>query len=607
MSQIEFLRRFGEARTENENNRSPAVVVIEFGGGSCNKANAPSCRDFCAVPNGKIYNPFLDPSPKMLKELFPQVAKLRPAVVSIVPNGEGVDTLQQSNTSWNEVIKLKGKDDITQKQFHSLVQYCSEHFDSSTIEGNKKMSVAEKMALTLALAKNAGLNLSLTTNGSFLTKDLLELYGKMGLQSINLSYHPDKPFDPNGNNQDLKHLIAKARESIDVDIIPTITHVLTSRNASTFVALADFVTEHDIFFSVGIANARGGAFSTGVENQWIEPTDTQLKIVFLRLLARKLFADRSIRTTIPYLLLAPSLNKSWICDQTTDFFHISVERINGKLQPNLNVCSEVRPNKGTQLIDFISKGKIDTKSYLKWREEEMRDSKTGCKTCIHQCFFEAEARGGVNFSNPLLPVEIWDYWDTVGKGLRQKYTFRKPIRPILSHKNDFLNPYLWESLLQGVARQMAKLVGNTYWQETFKRSNVSYETTLASSINDAFNNTFIQQLIAAEQKDRNGKSAKNWHDASYIQSKLFRLLYLSTQKSGQEGKLPIPLKFKGVLKHESQENLPKEIEQIVLFERKKQEKATIQNRGTIYPFVGLVQKIFSNLLVNFWPQNLRYT
>ena len=466
------------------------------------------------------------------------------------------------------------------------------------------MSVAEKMALTLALAKNAGLNLSLTTNGSFLTKDLLELYAKMGLDAINLSYHPDKPFDPNGDNPDLKHLIAKAKESIDVKIIPTITHVLTSRNASTFVALADFVTDRDIFFSVGIANARGGAFSTGTENQWIEPTDNQLKIVFLRLLARKLFADRSIRTTIPYLLLAPLLNKSWICDQTTDFFHISVERVNRKLQPNLNVCSEVRPNKGTQLINFISNGKIDTNSYLKWREEEMRNSKTGCKTCIHQCFFEAEARGGINFSNPLLAVEIWDYWDTAGKGLRQKYTFRKPIRPILSHKNDFLNPYLWESLLQGVARQMAKLVGNTYWQETFKRSNVSYEAILASSINDAFDQAFIQQLIVAEQEDRENKSEKNWHDANYIQSKLFRRLYLSVQKSGQEGRLPIPLKFKGILRRESQENLPGEITQIVLFERKKQEKAKIKNRGIIYPFVSLIQEIFKNLRGNFLPQNL---
>lgn len=596
MPTLEFVTRFSESRKENKT-RSPAVVVLEFGGGSCNKAGEPSCRDFCAVPNGKAYNPLLDPSPKMLADLFSQVAKLKPAVVSIVPNGEGIDTKQQSNTSWDEIFKLAENSLISQKQLKGFLEYYSRQFESSSIDGKKRMSVAEKMAITIALVRNDGLNLSLTTNGSFLTRDLLKLYSQMGLQTMNLSYHPNKPFDPSSQNPELKHLITRAKEAIEEDIVPTITHVLTSKNASTFVALSDFITERNIFFSAGIANTRGGGFSTGEENQWIEPTNEQIKTVFLRLLARKLFADRSIRTTIPYLLIAPYLNKSWVCDQATDFFHISISRTNGKLQPNLNVCSEVRPTNSTQLVEFLKKGKLNTKDYLEWRKDAMEHSETGCKTCIHQCFFEAETRGGLDFNNPLLPLEICDYWDTLGKGLRQKYTFKKPIRPIISHRKDLKNPYLWESLLQGVARQMGKLAGNNYWQETFKRSGVSYDETVEQCTKDALDQNLIAQLIDEEERD--WQTHDNWHDANNFQSRVLRSVYLQTQRSAREGGITVPLKFKGVLKHEPFDNFQREIKDIVLFERKKKEKSLIPDDGIVFPeLINLIRGLISRPLFN---------
>lgn len=591
MSAVEFVKRFSAPRLENGETRSPAIVVIEFGGGSCNKAGAPSCKDFCAVPNGIHYNPLLDPSIKMIKDLFPEVNHLKPSVVSIVPNGESIDTNQKSNTLWAEVFKLQQNNEITQRQFEALKDRFFKSQGLPLQEDTKeKMNLAEKMALVIALGKNAGLNISATTNGSFLTKDLLKLYGKMGLQTINLSYHPNSPFDPNKHNPDLEHLINRAKDAVAVDIVPTITHVLTSQNVLTFIALADYVTDRDIFFSVGIANARGGGFSTGEENKWIEPTDVQLKMIFLRLLARKLFADRSIRTTIPYLLIAPYLSKSWICDQTTDFFHISIDRINGKLKPNLNVCSEVRPNRGAQVIDFIKKGKLDTASYLKWREKTMKDSETGCKTCIHQCFFESEARGGISLNNPLLPVEAWDYLDTLGKGLRQRHTFKKPIRPVVSVKKDFESPYLWESLLQGVSRLIAKLSADKYWQETFSRSHVSYSNILATCFADAFNKDLISQLVQAEKNDI---QIKNWHEERDIQSKLVRNVYLRMQKSGKEAGMALPLKFKGILNHDSGSNLSREIEEIILYKKTKQEKPSIADSGSIYP---LIVRLIQNLL-----------
>ena len=593
MSLLEFARRFAEPRHENKT-RSPAVFVVEFGGGSCNKAGEPSCRDFCAVPEGKKYNPLLDPPISMLADLFPQIARLKPAIVSLVPNGEGVDSTQNSNTLWKTILRLKDRDNISQGQFQALDEYYQGKHQHSITDQQTQMSVAEKTALSIAMAKNADLNVSLTTNGSFLNADLLKLYGQMGLTTMNLSYHPNRPFNPTVYNPDIEHLISRAQEAIDVDIIPTITHVLTSKNADTFISLADYITEHDIFFAVGIANGRGANFST--TNISIEPTDEQVKMVFRRLLARKLFADRSIRTTIPYLLFAPYLKNSWMCDQSTDFFHISVEPVKGRLLPKLNVCSEVRPDESTQIKDFLTKGSFNIPEYLKWRDKAMQHSDTGCKTCIHQCWFEAEARGGVDLSNNNA-LEWWDYWDTTGKALRQLHTFRHPIRPTVSDRKDFQKPYLWESLLQGCARVIAERGKETYWQETFRRSFVDFNATLASCIDEAANPEVVKQLAEAEKNDgevrmwNNNNSSKvsdNWHDAEDLQSRMFRGLYLTLQKSGKEAEIALPLKFRKILRHESDSNFRKSIETIIYQNKKKASRTTdvVSKNGTIFPLLA---------------------
>ena len=331
---LEGVRRFVEKRPE-VGFRNPGVVVLEFGGGGCNKVGEPSCRDFCAVPIGKFYNPQIDPPLATLEVLLKQVTLLKPAVVSIVPNGESVNTTSESNTNWDTLADLFKRKLISSKQLLLIDKYYGEKFQSTQFLKQHPMNQAEKMALVIAMGNNFGLNLSLTSNGSFLTKNLLELYGGMGLKAINLSYHPNRPYDPNKHNPDLEHLIKLSNEAINSGIIPTITHVLTSQNADTFVALADYITEQDIFFAAGLVQGVGGSFS--LVNRGIEPLDTHAQRVFWRLLARKLFADRHIRTTIPYLLLAPIL-RNWVCDQSSDFFHISVQMVNGKLQPKLNVC-----------------------------------------------------------------------------------------------------------------------------------------------------------------------------------------------------------------------------------------------------------------------------
>jgi|GEM_PF-2802259 MoaA/NifB/PqqE/SkfB family radical SAM enzyme len=585
MLTIEFIQRFTERKTEHNKLRYPAVVVLEFGGGNCNKAGAASCRDFCAVPEGKLYNPLLDPAPDMLVDQFRKIALLKPAIVSIVPNGEAVITYQKSNTLWGEIFQQRENESLSKEQTLFLSDYYERKYGKA-INNDQAMTPAEKTALVIALGENCGLRISLTTNGSFLNKDLLSLYRKMGLEYINLSYHPNKPFDPEMPDKTIQHLITKANEAIEADVVPTITHVLTRQNADTFVNLADYVAEHDILFAVGIANARGGGFSTS--NSGIEPTEAQVKMVFRRLLARKLFADRHIRTTIPYLLMAPFL-RNWICDQATDFFHLSIEKDQMQLRPKLNVCSEVRPDNFVGLENFIMQGKFDSAAYLKQRSEAMDNSEHGCPTCTHQCYFESETRGTLNMGKN---IEVWDWWDSSGKALRQRYTFRHPIRPVVSKRVDFQNPYLWESLLQGTARIVAGLKDDNYWQETFKRSGVDYKNLLEDLIKDATSPEIIRDLVEEEKKS---VAALSWHDSGSFQSRFFRAIYLPFQKSGREANIALPLKFRSILKHESPDDFMEAIEAIV----KRKRLESIKPDASVLQLIKRAWDFLSILISNF--------
>ena len=586
----EFAKHFGEPRSELEH-RSPAIVVLEFGGGSCNKAGLPSCAAFCKVPEGRIYNPILDPPIEEFTKALPHLVKLKPAVVSFVPNGESVDTKQKSNTSWNTIYSLRDAGCISGQQFRALDEFYINQYKFPVVRRHQRMTLAEKMSLVIAIGKNSDLNISLTTNGSFLNRDLLKLYKSMGLEAINLSYHPNVPFNPDKPDPVIEHLIVRAKEAIDADVIPTITHVLTSRNTDSFIALCDYVTEHDIFFSVGIATARGTDNFSNSQNKWIEPSKEQVKMVFRRLLARKLFADRHIRTSIPYLLIGPFVKDAWVCDQNTDFFHLNYQLIKGKWELKLNVCSEVRPNENIQLQDFIVEGKLNTGEYLEWRNKAMKNSETGCKTCIHQCWFEAEARGGIDIgiSNPLADIELWDYWDTAGKALRQRHTFKHPIRPTVSNKSDFQKEYFWETLLQGVAREIAKTENNDYWQRTFKRSGVNYSEILELCLSDTSDSITIADLISAEKRD---SKCRNWHDAEYPQSKVLRKVYLQMQKSGREAGIAVPLKFSHVLNHQSPDSFSQEIKSVI----NRLKSVNIEKeQGIIFP---IIQRIVGWVLGN---------
>lgn len=577
MPLVEFAKRFLEPRREGSN-RYPAIVILEFGGGSCNYIDR--CRDFCAVPSGRIYNPQLDPPAEMLVPLFQKIKLLHPGIVSIVPNGESVDTKQDSNTPWYQVVELFKQGLIKPKQFHALDNYHAQNYHFPLMQRGHLMTPAEKMALSIAVGKNAGLDLSLTTNGSFLNADLLDLYGKMGLKSINLSYHPPRSFAQEKGNLTLEHLLKKAEEAVKADIIPTITYVLTRSNADGFVACADKILEADIFFSVGIASTRGGALSQ--ENPNIEPTEEQVKMVFRRLLARKLLADRAVRTTYPYLLLAPYL-RNWFCDQTTDFFHISIELAGSKLSPRLNVCSEVRPQETSQLENFLRGEKLDVPAYLSWRQEAKEDQNNGCKSCWHQCYFETEARDWGTLLSPD-PLTAWDYWDTAGKTLRLNLTpNRYSVRPTVARREDLQNPYFWESLLQTIARQTASLADSSYWQRKFQLAGASLDdVVVASCIEDAFNPTVVADLIEREKRDF---PIAHWRDENSLQSRALRGLYLFTQRSGYEAGIAFPFKFAAMLEHETSEGKFRDQIEGIIFQRERKAVKINNPSGIIYPLI----------------------
>jgi len=65
------------------------------------------------------------------------------------------------------LLWLKDRDNISQGQFQALDEYYQRKYGYSLTDQQTRMNVAEKTALSIAVAKNAGLNVSLTTNASF--------------------------------------------------------------------------------------------------------------------------------------------------------------------------------------------------------------------------------------------------------------------------------------------------------------------------------------------------------------------------------------------------------------------------------------------------------
>lgn len=203
-------------------------------------------------------------------------------------------------------------------------------------------------------------------------------------------------------------------------------------------------------------------------------------------------------------------------------------------------------------------------------------------------------------------MERNDWWDTFGKAARQRYTFRHPIRPVVSQKADFQNPYFWGSMLQGMSRVIAGLKEDIYWKDAFCRSGVDYDVLLVNLMKEVLDPQVINELIQAERKDievkiwrkneaeatKRSSILTNWHDASYLQSKLLRSMYLKLQESGQYG-FAVPLKFRKILKYEEPGDFRTSIENIL--RGKKEEKIGFKGIlqiikliiNTIKPYVSL--------------------
>lgn len=229
------------------------------------------------------------------------------------------------------------------------------------------ISFAEHTTEVVNYATRKGMVVSVTTNGDFVDEDTVISLKEAGLDAMSFSLHTySKP--------GLNHIVEGARLAAKHKIIPSMQVVFTSERTSKIPGIAAHVAEQGILFSVGIAQEKGGGFSTARKEKSIVPTVEEQKEVLGALLKLKKFGF--VRDNRNYLTQAPSYpNNSWTCDPGRDtFIHIGAGE-------KLDVCSDVRTN--------INIGEIDDLQSERWRDLK-KDLVANCGNCMYGCYYEAQ-------------------------------------------------------------------------------------------------------------------------------------------------------------------------------------------------------------------------
>ncbi len=220
---------------------------------------------------------------------------------------------------------------------------------------------------TLGIVRHAaekGMRVNVTTNGDFVTEEVLDDLHNAGLDMLTLSLHTL-------TNAGVSHLMKGAHMAAERKIVPDVNVVFTNDRVLVIPQIAVLCAQNGILFSTSVVQEYGGGFSSVPEQSKI-PTPEQQRDVFSRLL----FLKRAgfIRNNTNYLEDAPEFpGNSWKCDPEQDsFVHVHSEG-----EGEIGVCLEVRT--GFQIGDT----QLDSEQ---WRSAK-RDLVEGCHDCLYNATF----------------------------------------------------------------------------------------------------------------------------------------------------------------------------------------------------------------------------
>lgn len=230
------------------------------------------------------------------------------------------------------------------------------------------LTFAEHTLRVVDHAVQKGMAVNVTTNGDYITRDIVKNLKHAGLDSLSLSLHTY-------SQPGLIHLLEGARMAAEEGIIPTVSAVFTSGRADQFPGIAAEVANTGSLFGFGIVQEKAGGFSAIPKEGSQIPTVEQQKEVFRALLRLKTFG--MVRNNRRYMREIPNYaNNSWTCNPETDAF------INLGADDTVNVCTDVRTNFTITDIPILDASQS-------WRDIK-RVKVEDCGNCAYSCYFESQ-------------------------------------------------------------------------------------------------------------------------------------------------------------------------------------------------------------------------
>lgn len=233
------------------------------------------------------------------------------------------------------------------------------------METKEGITFAKQTEEVVKYASKKGMAVNVTSNGDYLTPEILEDLKKAGLDTLTLSLHTY-------TEPGVRHIVKGGRAAAKAGIIPVVNAVFTSDRSDSLPGIAATMAENGLLFSTAVVQEKGGGFSTAPDQTNV-PSMEEKKKVFDSLLRLKSYGF--VRNNKKYLQEAPLYDgNTWTCNPEKDAF-IQIGA-GGKI----NVCSDVRTGFNVGEIDLTDGD---------WREAK-RALVSNCGDCLYSCYFEAQ-------------------------------------------------------------------------------------------------------------------------------------------------------------------------------------------------------------------------
>lgn len=402
---------------EASNGNGKVYAVIRTQTESCQNGGLHSpCSTYCNVPEGARYHGESTFSPQTSAGIADYLVENNIRIAAFV----GAEAYQPipSSFTWSE-----GFAQLKPQTVKGISSYY-ERVLREPIDQTRRMDLTDLALVQNAIFKDRGLFVHSPTNGIDLRtrrKELIPLLAQF-VDHLTISYH--YPWDPSSQSQEkmLEKFLDFASFASRYTLTKFFRVVTAQREPEETLALADRVLQRgSVLFDYGINDGKGG-FSK--DNQNAIPSQKQLELLSLGMLARLLFLDQMVETNLDYIIMVPAFGDHYLnCGGSKKAVLVIRSQPDGT--PVLDVCSEIEAN-----IPFPVD--LDNSAWIATQNEAAHT----CGGCRAQC--EYPFLFNRDFAqDSQLPLTTITTARQVGKAVRLR-VFNQPnaVRPLSRIRSD---------------------------------------------------------------------------------------------------------------------------------------------------------------------------